>query len=171
VAGGCASGSWAFSSTVSYSATYGSGGYAAPGPPADQSSATVPCSPAPGGGASSGASSGTPGGPGAGAAPGGTSGPTGGGGVQGSHTNVPGRNTACIVPKVNAGARLRDVENSLRRAHCEVGPITRVRTATIVRNGRVVRRKVPAGRVVALSVPAGRHLKARTKVGIEVSRG
>jgi hypothetical protein len=75
------------------------------------------------------------------------------------------------VPKVARGTKLHAAEQALVRAHCKVGPITQVHTATVRRHGKVIERKVGAGLVVGLTERAGKHLKAHTAVGIEISRG
>jgi hypothetical protein len=65
----------------------------------------------------------------------------------------------CVVPKL-AGKTLAAAKAGLRKAHCGVGKVTRVRSA-----------KVKKGSVVSSTPGAGKSAKAGTPVALHVSRG
>jgi Glucodextranase, domain B/PASTA domain len=65
----------------------------------------------------------------------------------------------CDVPTLK-GMKLATAERAVRRAHCKVGKIKRVKS-----------RKVRKGRVTSSSPPAGRRLRAGSKVELFVSKG
>jgi hypothetical protein len=64
----------------------------------------------------------------------------------------------CLVPRV-VGRSLTRARSALRRAHCRVGQVKRVRS------------RVPRGRVVRQSRRAGTRLAAGSRVGLVVSAG
>ncbi len=65
----------------------------------------------------------------------------------------------CKVPKLR-GATLAAARRALSRAHCDVGKVTRRKSA-----------KVATGRVISSSPGAGSKHRARTRVNLTVSRG
>lgn len=66
---------------------------------------------------------------------------------------------ACVVPRLR-GKTVRAARNLLRRAHCSVGTIRRVRN-----------RRIARGRIVRSSPPAGARRPNGTLVALFVSRG
>lgn len=161
---GCSNGLWAFSAAITYTGLLTTSGgydtYVQPAPPAVTASATVPCT---GSGA---------------AAPGGSSGSSGStggsGGVSGSTTTTPGNPKAaavCVVPRVQRGATLSLTENALKKAHCAVGHISKERSKTVVRKGKVIEHAVPKGRVISIADRSGTKLKVNSRVNVTVSSG
>lgn len=65
----------------------------------------------------------------------------------------------CTVPKVAKGTTLRVATSRLRRAHCALGTVTKVRS------------RVRRGRTVSLGARAGRHYPSGHKVAVRISRG
>lgn len=59
---------------------------------------------------------------------------------------------ACVVPRIAAGSTLAAAERGVRKAHCAVGKITRVRSRR-VRRGRIVRASPAAGTIAATNAP------------------
>jgi PASTA domain len=66
--------------------------------------------------------------------------------------------TSCVVPKLK-GKTLAKARTAIKRAHCSVGKITRVRSAT--RN---------KGHVISQSPKPGKHLKKGAKVSLKVGK-
>ena len=76
----------------------------------------------------------------------------------GSSPAAGGRGVVCVVPRVRAGAALKQVRVLLAKAHCRAGRIYRERTA-----------RVHPGRVVALRARRGQHLRAGAVIGVVIA--